>query len=111
MVLAPVSVLAELLRTGIPESVRRGFVAVDVPCIQSKTVRQMERVSRIAYSGTVWILAHGMERQRFDSAGEGRIEVHLFGETIGVQEIITRPTSTERGQARRIELQRHFIST
>src|SRR6185437_7433085 len=72
-----------------------GSLAGDCASVVTQQIVEMARISWIGDPGRIRIRDERMLGQRSDSAAVIGVEIHVFVETIGVEEIIADPTASE----------------
>src|SRR5437588_11425682 len=58
----------------------------------------------------IGIAAHSMKRQRHKLIRTGRVDVHLFAETVSVEQERTRPTGRQRRKRFRIKRKTNLVA-
>src|SRR5271156_2213354 len=64
----------------------------------------------VRYAIGIGVWRRGVEWQWGYGVAVGGVEVHVFGEAVGVQEIVAGPASGKIWQGRRVEIYRDFIA-
>src|SRR5580693_760136 len=80
------------------------------PRVVVQQVVQVLLVFWIRYAIRIRVRRHRVEWQWIDCVAVSGIEVHVFGEAVGVEEIVAGPASRNIRQVRGVEIYRHFIA-
>ena len=73
--------------------------------VEFQLVVEVGGVGGVVLAGGIWIRQKGVAREWFYRESVGGVEVEVFFEAIGVEEIVADPSCGERRQFSRIEIQ------
>src|ERR1700683_1133797 len=79
-------------------------------CVVVEHVVQVLLVFWVRYAVGIGVWRSGVKRQWGYGVAVGGVEVHVFGESVGVEEIVAGPASRNIGQVRAVEICRDFVA-
>src|SRR6202451_2530134 len=79
-------------------------------CVVVEHVVQVLLVFWVRYAVGIGVWRSGVKRQWGYGVAVGGVEVHVFGEAVGVEEVVAGPAAGDIGQVSGIEIEGYFLS-